>query len=563
MRGVPGIDRRLFAESRPARRQLVAVVLFGLTTAALVVAQAGLLTDVIVRATEGSGALAATLAGLLAVVLARAALSGAAEVTALRSADEVKAGLRGRVLAGAVRRGPAWLGGRRSGELVALLTSGLDGVDVYVARFLPQLALAVLVPPVVLARIALADWPSAVVLLVTAPLIPVFMALIGRYTRSRTARQWHLLAGLGGHFLDVVEGLPTLKVHGRARAQVGVIRQVTERYRRTTMATLRIAFTSSLALELLATLGTALVAVAVGLRLLGGGLEYRPALLALLLAPEVYLPLRALGAQFHASADGVAAATHAYAVLDAPEPADDGLRAARLGGLPVPDMGTAAVVFRDVTLRYPERELPALDRVAFTVPPGALLAVTGATGAGKSSVLALLQRFAMPTGGEVTVGGRRLDDLPVAAWRERIAWVPQTPYLFDGTVADNVRLGRPGASDAEVREALGLAEAAEFVAALPGGPAGPVGERGLRLSSGQRQRIALARAFLRDAPLLLLDEPTAHLDPLTAAGVRRAVDRLMAGRTVVLVTHDRRWVAAADVVVALADGRPAAAERVA
>jgi ATP-binding cassette subfamily C protein CydD len=558
---VPVIDRRLFTESRPARRQLAAVVLFGLGTAGLVVTQAGLLTDVIVRASAGPPrALVPALAWLLVVVLARAVLAGAAEAVALRSADGVKAGLRARVLASAVRRGPGWLGGRRSGELVTLLTSGLDGMDVYVARFLPQVALAVLVPPVVLARIALADWPSAVVLLVTAPLIPVFAALIGRYTRGRTARQWSQLAGLGGHFLDVVEGLPTLKVHGRAGAQIRVIRQVTERYRRATMGTLRIAFTSALALELLATLGTALVAVAVGLRLLDGGLGYRPALLVLLLAPEVYLPLRAFGAQFHASAGGVAAAGQAYAVLDAPVPAEDG---ARTDQAPLPDPAAAAVIFRDVTLRYPDRDRPALDRVAFTVPPGALVALTGPTGAGKSSVLALLLRFARPTGGEITVGDRRIDDLPAAAWRERIGWVPQTPYLFDGTVADNVRLGRAEASDAQVREALALAGATGFVAELPGGLGAPVGERGLRLSSGQRQRIALARAFLRDAPLLLLDEPTAHLDPLTAAGVRRAVERLMAGRTVLLVTHDRRWVDAADVVVALDDGRAAPAERVA
>jgi ATP-binding cassette subfamily C protein CydD len=558
VRSAPVVDRRLFAESRPARRQLVAVVVFGLLTAVLVITQAGLLTDVIVGASDGSGrSLGPALGALLAVVLARAALAGAAEVTALRSADGVKAGLRARVLAGAVRRGPGWLAGRRSGELVTLLTTGLDGLDVYFARFLPQVALALLVPPVVLARIALADWPSALVLLVTAPLIPVFMALIGRYTRGRTERQWQLLAGLGGHFLDVVEGLPTLKVHGRAQAQVGVIRQVTERYRRATMGTLRIAFTSALALELLATLGTALVAVAVGLRLLGGSLDYRPALLVLLLAPEVYLPLRGLGAQFHASGGGVAAATQAYAVLDAPEPADD-----PVAGAPVPDPATAAVVFDDVTLRYPDRERAALEHVTFTVPPGALLALTGPTGAGKSSALALLQRFVHPTDGEIRVGDHRLDHLPAEDWRVRVGWVPQTPYLFDGSVGDNVRLGRPDATDSEVREALELAEAADFVAALPGGLTAPVGERGLRLSSGQRQRLALARAFLRDAPLLLLDEPTAHLDPLTAAGVRRTVERLMTGRTVVLVTHDRRWVAAADLVVALEDGRPAAAEPV-
>jgi thiol reductant ABC exporter CydD subunit len=557
------LDRRLFAESRPARRQLVGTVFFGLLAAVLIIAQAGLLTDVIVGASTGRSprALVPELVLLLVVVLARAMVTAAAEITALRSADTAKAGLRTRLLAGALHRGPAWLGERRSGELTTLVTHGLDALEVYFARFLPQLALAVIVPPVVLVAIGLADWPSAVILAVTAPMIPAFAAIIGRYTRSRTARQWGLLAGLGGHFLDVVEGLPTLKVFGRARAQVGVIGRVTERYRLVTMATLRVAFTSALVLELLATLGTALVAVAVGLRLLHGAMSYSAALLVLLLAPEVYLPLRALGGSFHASTEGAAAASQAYAVLDEPVPtgvpAVPGPRSPSSAALPV-----APVTFRDVTLCYPNRGRPALDRVCFTVPAGALLALTGASGAGKSSVLSLLMRFTEPAGGEILVGQHRLDDLPIDAWRERIGWVSQTPHLFAGTVADNVRLGNPAATEAQVRDALGMAEASEFVAALPGGLEAQVGERGLRLSGGQRQRLALARAFLRDAPLLLLDEPTARLDPITAAGIRRTVERLMAGRTVLLVTHHRPWLDVADAVVPLAGGRLLPVERV-
>ena len=562
---VPIIDRRLFAESRPARRQLLGSVLFGLCAAALIVAQAGLLVDVIVMASAHGAvrALLPSLAGLLAVVVLRTVMTSAAETTALRFADETKTALRGQLLARAMSRGPVWLGRRRSGELTTLATSGLDGLDSYFARFLPQLALALLVPPIVLVRIGFADWPSALILLCTAPLIPVFMALIGRYTRARTSRQWHLLAALGGHFLDVVEGLPVLRMFGRAKAQVEVIRRVTDRYRLATMATLRIAFLSALVLELLATIGVALVAVTVGLRLLHGSLSYQSALLVLLLAPEVYLPLRALGSQFHASAEGVGAATDAFAILDeaAPTeaaqdvPAFDSTSAHLRHTLAPTGRPAAAVTFNEVSLTYPGRDRPALERVSFSVPQGAMIAIAGASGAGKSSILALLMRFIDPTAGEIRLGPYRRHDLPVTAWRERIGWVSQTPYLFAGTIADSLRLGNLSATDAQLHEALELAGADEFVATLPGGVGARIGERGQQLSSGQRQRLALARAFVRDAPLLLLDEPTAHLDPITAAGIRSAVERLMTGRTVVLVTHHRRWLEAADAVLTLEHGR--------
>jgi ATP-binding cassette subfamily C protein CydD len=324
------------------------------------------------------------------------------------------------------------------------------------------------------------------------------------------------------------------------------------------MATLRVAFTSSFVLELLATIGTALVAVAVGLRLLSGSLDYATALVVLLLAPEVYLPLRALGGSFHASMEGVAAAGQALDVLDA---AATPVATVAGGALQV-DVRTAPLEFRDVRLSYPARTAPALDGVSFTVEPGSLVVVTGGSGAGKSSLLALVMRFAEPSGGEIRVGGHRLGDLPVAPWRQQIGWVSQSPYLFAGTVADNVRLGRPQATDEAVGRALDLAGAAAFVGALPEGPGTRLGERGLRLSTGERQRLALARAFLRDAPLVLLDEPTAHLDPITAAGIRQAVERLMADRTVLLVTHHRRWLDRADAVIPIRDGRLQRGERV-
>jgi len=385
------------------------------------------------------------------------------------------------------------------------------------------------------------------------PLIPVFAALVGLYTKERTERQWRLLARLGGHFLDVVEGLQTLKVLGRARAQAEVIRRVTGEHRTASMAALRITFLSALVLELAAALATALVAVEVGLRLLGGHIGYQTALLVLLLTPEAYLPLRNLGAQFHASAEGTAAAGQALDILDTPLPEPHAAPSGR--PVRVPDVSVNPVELDNVTLHYPGRAEPALFEVSSTITPGEHVAVTGASGAGKSSLLALLLRFAEPTSGRVTVGGTDLANITAADWRRQIAWVPQRPYLFAGTVAENIALGEPGAAPDAVIRAAQLAGADEFIAGLPGGYGAHLVERALNLSAGQRQRLALARAFLRDAPLLLLDEPTAHLDPATAAEISAVIDSLGAGRTVILLSHDERQLASADRVLILDRGR--------
>jgi ATP-binding cassette subfamily C protein CydD len=390
------------------------------------------------------------------------------------------------------------------------------------------------------------------VIALTLPLIPVFMALVGMHTQERTRRQWQLLERLGGHFLDVVEGLPTLAVFRRAKAEAALIRRVTDAHREATMRTLRVAFLSAFVLELLATLAVALVAVEIGLRLLYGRLDLETALLVLILAPEAYLPLREVGARFHASMEGVTAAERVFAALERP--------AAPAPVAPVAPALRPTVRFAGTGLTYPGRDAPALDGVDLVLRPGTTTLVTGRSGAGKTSLLALLLRFAEPTAGQVLVtaaDGREVDlaNVDPDTWRTRIAWLPQHPYLFDASAADNIRLGLPGASDDAVRRAARRAEADEVIRALPDGYATPLGERGHRLSAGQRQRIALARAFLRqealDAPIVLLDEPTAHLDPEHAAAVRAGVARLLEGRTGVIVAHDEGWSDLADEVVHL------------
>lgn len=560
------VDRRLLRYASAARAYLAGTVLLGLVLAALILAQAGLLASVLARAIRGlgPGAFAWPLAALAVVLLARAAASYGSEVAALRAAATVKSQLRRKLIAHTLRLGPSWLGGQQAGEITTLSTKGLDALDPYFSRYLPQLVLACLVPIAVLVRVMLADWITGVVILVTLPLVPAFMILIGVQTRAKTERQWRLLASLGGHFLDVVEGLPTLKVFGRAKAQAEVIRAVTEQHRKATMATLRVAFLSAFSLELIATLSTAVVATEVGLRLLDGHISYETALLVLILTPEAYLPLRNVGTQFHASTEGATAAARVFEILETPLPASS--TAADPAGAHGPAAATTlaragardlagSISLQHVTLCYPGRPQPALADVSLAVQPGEHVAITGPSGAGKSSLLALLLRFAEPTAGAIEAGGQNLAAIPVTRWREHIAWVPQQPHLFAASIAENIALGAPGSSDDEIRRAAELAGATEFIERLRHGYDTQLGERGLQLSAGQRQRIALARAFLRDAPLLLLDEPTAHLDAFSARDLQDTLATLMTGRTVIQVTHDPALAASAGRVFTLRDGR--------
>ncbi|MFE7094170.1 thiol reductant ABC exporter subunit CydD [Streptomyces erythrochromogenes] len=544
------IDPRLLRYARSTRLFLGAVVALGLAGAGLVVGQAMLIAEIVVGAFEqglDGAALRTPLLLLAAVALGRALIAWLTELAAHRASAAVKSELRGRLLDRAAELGPGRPAGQRTGSLVSLATRGVDALDDYFSRYLPQLGLAVVVPVAVLARIVTEDWVSAAIIVVTLPLIPVFMVLIGMATQSRMDRQWRLLSRLSGHFLDVVAGLPTLKVFGRAKAQAESIRKITDDYRRATMRTLRIAFLSSFALELLATLSVALVAVTIGMRLVHGELDLYTGLVILILAPEAYLPLRQVGAQYHAAAEGLAAAEEIFEVLEAPD-------AGPAGTAELPAGAPLRIEIDGVAVRYEGRDEDSPRPVSLIVAPGECVALTGPSGAGKSTLLQVLLGFVRPTAGQVRIAGVDLADLSPEHWRERIAWVPQRPHLFAGTVAENVRLARPAAGDGEVTAALKDAGAWEFVSTLPRGAETLLGEGGVGLSAGQRQRLALARAFLADRPVLLLDEPTAALDGETEAGIVDAVRRLSAGRTVLLVVHRPALLAVADRVVRMTAG---------
>jgi ATP-binding cassette subfamily C protein CydD len=544
------LDPRLVRRAGAVRALLALDAALGVVAALLVLVQAVLIASVAARVFGGAGLdeVAALLALLVAASVGRAAAASGFDVVGRWAATDVLASLRLELVERRLRDRPAALDGVESAEVATAAVSGLDALETTFARYLPQVVLAVTIPVAVLVFVAVIDPLSAGVMLLTLPLVPVFMWLIGRYTEQRARERWQTLALLATHFLDVVRGLPTLRAFNRGEAQAERVRAVSEEYRRSTMATLRVAFLSGTVLELAATLGIALVAVTVGVRLVDGGIGFEAGLTVLILTPELYLPLRNLAAQFHASADGLAVSKRLLDLVDVESPSWTGAAAA-------PGPRDAPVRLEGVSFAYPTRSAPVLDEVDLELRPGETVALVGPSGGGKSTIAALLLLLAEPARGRVTAGAVDLAACTAASWRSRIAWVPQQPTLFRGSVADNIRLGVPDAGELDVRAAAVRAGADGFVRALPEGYDTVVGEGGRPLSAGEVQRLALARAFLRDAELVILDEPTANLDPASAELVSEAVDRLREGRTVLLIVHRPELAARADRIVHLRDGR--------
>jgi thiol reductant ABC exporter CydD subunit len=548
---VRAIDPRLLRRARSVRVLLAADVVLGVVAALLVLAQAVLLARVVARSFDGASLaeVREPLILLALVAVARAAATWGFEVAGRRAATDVLSDLRVDLVERRLRDRPAGLDGAQSAEVATVAVGGVDALETAFARYLPHLVLALVVPVAVLVLVAVIDPVSAGVMLLTLPLVPVFMWLVGRYTERRTRERWQALARLSTHFLDVVRGLPTLRAFNRAGAQAERIAEVGDRYRRATMGTLRVAFLSGAVLELAATLGIALVAVVVGVRLVEGGLGFEAGLTVLVLAPELYLPLRNLAAQYHASADGLAVSGRLLDLLEEGPP--------RATGRATPPSPRAVPVrLEAVSFSYPAaREHPVLDGVELELRPGETVALVGESGAGKSTLASLLLRLAEPDGGRVVAGSVDLASCDAAVWRTQIAWVPQRPTLFRGTIAHNLRLGDPTADDRRVREAAELAGADSFVRELPEGYETTVGDGGRELSAGEGRRLALARAFLRDAPLLILDEPTANLDPASAELVGDAIDRIRERHTILLIAHRTELARRADRVVALTGGR--------
>jgi ATP-binding cassette subfamily C protein CydD len=545
------MDKNLLREARGARRAFVLTVALSVFGGIAIIVQALALSQAIDRAYLGDAPLDAV-APLLAVVALmiglRALLAWGGHIAAADVAITVKTDLRRRLLAHLTALGPGYLQGERTGELVTTLTGGVDSLDAYFRDYLPAIFTALFVPLAILLAVLPLDGLTFGVLIVTAPLIPFMMVLIGKAAGIVARRQFSELSRLGAHFLDVLQGLTTLKLFNRSRYQIETIGHITGEFRVATMGVLRVAFLSAFMLELLATLSVAIVAVEIGIRLLYSGIAFADALFLLVIAPEFYMPLRNLGARFHAGTTGAAAAARIFDVLHTPLPASTAHPSQT-----IPD--ALDIRFEDVSVRYDDGARAALHDLTLTISAGERVALVGESGSGKSTTAALLLRFVAPESGRVTVGCVDLGALDADAWRARIAWVSQSPYLFNASIADNIRLARPDAPLDSVIYAAQQAAAHEFITRLPDGYATPCGERGLRLSGGQAQRIAIARAFLKDAPLVILDEATAHLDRETEDAVQQALDRLLDGRTALIIAHRLYTVRSADRIAVLDAGR--------
>ncbi|WP_243074068.1 thiol reductant ABC exporter subunit CydD [Microbacterium sp. SS28] len=563
----PPVDPRLLKHASASRWFFVAIAAIATGQTLVIIAFAWLLTRAIVGAVDGMPAadLSATL-GLLAIVVAlRAVLIWARETVASRAAARVEAQLRDHVLAAVGALGPEWLAQRNSAQLAVIAGRGLAALEAYFGRYLPQLVQTVIATPVIVAVMWWQDWLSGLTVLLTLPLIPIFMILIGMATRAVQERQWRTLHRLAARFADTVQGLATLKVFGRQHRAAASIQSVTETYRRETMKVLRVSFLSGFALEFLASIAVAIVAVSIGFRLLDGSIALTVGLFVLLLAPEAYLPLRQVGVQFHAAAEGVAATGDVFAVLEAaaaprtvpapsavpppttvPEPAEGSTHRgdAAAGSAPTgASGGHSALVLEGVRVRRGERLLPPVDLVA---REGDVVLIEGPSGSGKSSLLAAL-RGAAGFEGSAAYGGRDIRSLAPWQW---IAWAGQQPGLVAGRVRDNVALGDPLSSVEIVTRALKLARAEDI------DPRAELGVQGAGLSGGQAQRVAVARAFHRHlrglARVIALDEPSSALDPATEARLWRSVRSLADdGATVLLVSHRTSAREIADTVIRL------------
>lgn len=537
-----------------------------MVTCVLAAAQAFALVDVIVPVfTEGSGLsdIVPAVAWLVGIFLVRTVVAFLTEYTALRASAGAKRELRQAAMRRIMNRGPTWLARRNTGDLTQLVTRGVDGLDAYFARYLPQLILAVVVPLTLTLVVLSQDLTAALIVLVTVPLIPIFMILIGKFTRRRIDRQWRVMGVLAGHFMDVMAGMATLKAFGRARAQGAQVLRVSEEYRRTTLGVLRVSFLSSLVLELVAMLSVALVAVSIGVRLVDGAMSLREGLIVLILIPEIYLPLRLIGTHYHAAAAGLGAAGRLLEIIDDPT-------SQPTAGAEVPDLRLCHIEFRQVTVDFGLGRGVALDAVDLTIAPGRITAITGPSGSGKSTALGLLERFTRPSAGSIVVtdpahGSRELDleDLDLATWRARVGWVGQAPLLIPGSLGANVRHAAPTATDDDVNAALDAVGLGALVDQLPDGLETRVGEGGRLLSLGQVRRIAFARLLCADPELVILDEPTAALDGSNEDLLIDEIRKLATGRTVVLVAHREALVDIADDVIELNHGRVVTSNRAA
>jgi ATP-binding cassette, subfamily C, bacterial CydD len=545
------MDRAFFRYVKYARVTLFFTIVLSVLATLVLIAQMSFLSTVVDSVFlhhAGLAQVTVPLLLLLAAIVVHAGLVWGREFVARQAAIRVKADLRERVFAHLLRLGPAYSKGEATGELVTTVSEGIERLDAYVSRYLPQLAFCILTPLIIVAYVFWLDWPIGVLLLITGPVIPLLMVLVGSYAEKHVQNQWLALSRMSAYLLDAIQGLTTLELFRASEAAQKRVAQFSESFRQRTLKMLRVAFLSGMVLEFMTAVAIGLIAVVLGVQLLNFNIPFSHAFLILLLTPEFFRPLRELGVHRHAAMEGKAAMQRINTILETPLPFNEDTLSSRRPVEPL------TITFSNVTYSYPGGKRPALCDINLELPPDSCTALIGRSGAGKSTLVNLLLRFMDAQEGQISVNGIPVAELPVETWREYIALVPQRPYLFSGSISSNIRMARPDASEEEVKCAAELAGAAAFIEQLPQGYATEIGERGARLSAGQVQRLAIARAFLKDAPLLILDEPTSSLDPESELLIRQALANLMRNRTVLVIAHRYNTIAAASRVAVLDDG---------
>ncbi|KLU65235.1 ATP-binding/permease protein CydD [Desulfosporosinus acididurans] len=550
-------DKRLINEGRQVKGYLILTVGLSVGISLLAVAQAWYFSQIVAKVFLAKAPFKAVdhaLGLILAIVVVKALFQWSSEVCAHEAALRVKSDLRQRLLQKIFALGPFYVRGEKSGEVISTIVGGTDALEDYFAKYLPQLLIAVGIPLIILAFVFPLDWKSGSILLLTGPLIPIFMVMIGKLAEKKSLQQWQRLSWMSGHFLDILRGITTLKLFGRAKDQIRVIARVSESFRESTLSVLRIAFLSALVLEFLATMSTALVAVAIGLRLVYGTLSFSSGLFLLLLAPEFYTPLRTLGLNFHAGLSGVNAADRIFEILNVPQP--------NLSIEPNSDTRHSRILaddyqikFDHVTLTYEQEDTPALQDITVSLNCRETIALVGPSGAGKTSLVQLVMGFIQPSEGQISINGELLQTISPNIWREQIGYVSQNPYLFAGSILENITLGKPEATMNEIIKAAESANAHNFIMTFPRGYHTILGEGGYRLSGGQAQRIAMARIFLKNPPLLIFDEPTSSLDLVSEKAVQEALWNLAQGKTSIIIAHRLNTIRQANRILVLDQGR--------
>ncbi len=548
------IDRRLFQLLKEDRKPFIVSIISGILAAGMLVAQAFYLSQVIDSAfiqKSGIERLLLPLALFALFSTLRMAFNWFSHTEANRGTLIIRKKVFTRLTSTVGALGPIYAKSVQSGRLSTTLLKGVEALDAYYSQYIPQIFFALFTPLLIAGTIMPDDPISGGILLLTAPLIPLFMILIGKSASAMTEKQWKTMSRMSGFFLDVLQGLPTLKLFAQSKRQHDAIEESGESFRHATMRVLKVAFLSSLTLELVGTIGTAIIAVGIGLRLMAGQLTFQHALFVLILTPDFYLPLRQLGTKFHAGMEGVSASKEIFAILDQNVPAT----VQQTPFAVQESAGKRPILFSDVSYTYPGGSRAALEGINITIPAGKTTAIIGPSGAGKSTLINLLLRFQEPGEGGITIDGNPIHAIPLEAWHKQISWVPQHPYLFNATLRENILLAKPEASAEEMEGALKRSGLTTFIGSLPSGLETMIGEQGARLSGGEGQRVALARAFLKNAPLLILDEPTSHTDPELEAALRSSIQELMRGRTTVIIAHRLETIRSADQIIVVSQGK--------